>query len=210
MEDRITLRVNKLFHVSLELLSVELQLGFHNCMKKDGAGLAVWLFSFLTSFITSLTLLIISCCFLAPLLFSLWTTISSFGSPNFAFLLLPLPAVPPLISSCGPQWLQGEVVELCARLDPMSSSSGPGHQGSSHQPPMIACPLHTDPPFLWYSISQSSFSPSFLYFPSFEFSSSLYLKSVWFLFSFRFCPAFHLINLTLFLLMSENSSLSGF
>lgn len=68
---------------------------------------------------------------------------------TFTFLLLLLLYSP--LSPCQSQWLQGEVVELCTRLDPVSSSTGPGHQGSSHQPPMIASSPLTNPPFLWYS-----------------------------------------------------------
>lgn len=67
----------------------------------------------------------------------------------------PLPFLLPLCFSpfCQTQWLQSEAVELCARLDPVSSSTGPGHQGPSHQPPMIACSLLTNPSLLWYRLN---------------------------------------------------------
>lgn len=110
----------------------------------------------------------------------------------------PLPFLLPLCFSpfCQTQWLQGEAVELCARLDPVSSSTGPGHQGPSHQPPMIACSLLTNPSLLWYRLNLLPLSsPCLFSFPYYEFSyvgdTSLYLFAfLLFLFIYFFCWCF--------------------
>lgn len=110
----------------------------------------------------------------------------------------PLPFLLPLCFSpfCQTQWLQGEAVELCARLDPVSSSTGPGHQGPSHQPPMIACSLLTNPSLLWYRLNLLPLSsPCLFSFPYYEFSyvgdASLYLFAfLFFLFIYFFVGVF--------------------
>ena len=134
--------------------------------------------------------------------------------PSSFHLCLPNPPLLPTTPLCQPQWLQGEVVELCARLDPVSSSSSPCHPGPSHQPPMTACSLLTNPPFLWYSLCQFSHS-LFVIFIFLLLSiflelrcvlSSLFLSGLLFLGPFFFFSPF----LSLFLLFCYLLSWAGF
>lgn len=122
----------------------------------------------LTFYFNFLTLLIHHFCKLHHLLFFFPDPLSYFSVDKSSFyqICLPSPSLllffpltflppppPPPLAHVDPQWLQGEVVELCARSDPMSSSTGAGHQGPSHQPPMTASSPLTNPPSLWYSFN---------------------------------------------------------